>query len=221
MLGNRTQRTKNKKKEQRTKMFSDKYRPKTTKQVVGASYAAASLMSWARLWNTPQRAFRAALLSGPPGIGKSVLADLVCAESGLPNVLRIDSSRKRTKKALEEIEEVFGSRKIDAYLTGRMQRSKPGAVIIDDLDAMIVGGADRGGVLKIVAFIKTSKIPVICVCNDANHRSLKPLVAQCMHIRFFLGAKLKTFSKKKECRDRRWNRSRSCSGKSLVSRKCG
>jgi replication factor C subunit 1 len=164
-------------------LFLDKYRPKTTKQIAGADYAAMGLISWLRSWNTPQRQFRAAMISGPPGIGKSVLADLVCSESGLCNVLHVDSSRKRTKKALIEIEEAFSSRKIDAYLTGKMQKSKPGAVIVDDLDVMITGGVDRGGVPQIVSFIKTSKIPVICVCNNVNHRSFKTLVSHCMHIR--------------------------------------
>jgi replication factor C subunit 1 len=165
-------------------LFSDKHRPKNTKQIIGAEYAAMGLLSWMRSWHTPQRQFKAAMISGPPGIGKSILAELACAEGGLHNMLRMDSSRKRTKKALEELEEAFSSRRIDAYLTGKMQRSKPGAVVVDDLDAMITGGADRGGVPQVVAFIKTTKIPVICVCNDANHRSLKTLVAQCMHIRF-------------------------------------
>ena len=164
-------------------LLCDKYSPKTTKEVVGADYAAMGVISWLRSWHTPQRSFRAAMLSGPPGIGKSVLARLACAEAGLNNVMTLDSSRKRTKKALSEVEEAFSSRKIDAYLTGRMQKSKPGAIIVDDLDAMVTGGADRGGVPQVLAFIKISKIPVICVCNDANHRSLKTLVGQCMHIR--------------------------------------
>lgn len=123
------------------------------------------------------------MLSGPPGIGKSTLAELTCTESKLFNVLHLDSSRKRTKKALDEIEEAFRSRKVDAYFTGKMQRAKPGAVIVDDLDAMVTGGADRGGVAQIVSFVKTSLVPIICICNNPNHDSLKTLVTHCMHIR--------------------------------------
>jgi replication factor C subunit 1 len=164
-------------------MFSDTHKPTTARQVIGAQYSTMALSSWLRSWNTPQRQFRAAMLSGPTGIGKSLLAELIYAEAGMKNVLHVDSSRKRTKKALAEVEEAFMSRKIDAYLTGKMQRSKPGGLIIDDLDAMVTGSADRGGVPQIISFIKTTKIPVVCICNDATHRSLKTLVAQCMHVR--------------------------------------
>jgi replication factor C subunit 1 len=164
-------------------MFADTHKPQTTAQVIGAQYSTMSLLSWLRSWGTPQRQFRAAMLSGPPGVGKSALADLVYAEAGMCNVLHIDSSRKRTKKALAEVEEAFMSRKIDAYLTGKMQRSRPGGLVIDDLDAMVTGAADRGGVPQIVAFIRTSRIPVLCICNDPTHRALRTLLAQCMHVR--------------------------------------
>jgi replication factor C subunit 1 len=151
--------------------------------MIGASYQTLALSTWLKTWNTPQRQFRGAMISGPTGIGKTLLADLVCAEAGMPNVLRVDSSRKRTKKALADVEEAFSSRKIDAYLTGRMQRSKPGAVIIDELDAMVTGSVDAGGISRILEFVRGSRIPVICICNDPGNRSLKALVAQCMHVR--------------------------------------
>lgn len=164
-------------------LLTDKYKPRNTKQLVGCEYAAMGVTSWIKMWNTPHRQFRACMLSGPPGIGKSVLADLAFAEAGVSNVLHVDSSRKRTKKALEEVESAFSSRKIDAYFTGKMQRSKPGGVVLDDLDAMITGAADRGGVPQLVSFIKTTKIPVICVCNDSANRSFKTLISLCLHIR--------------------------------------
>ena len=164
-------------------LMVDKYRPKTIKQIIGAEYAAMSLTTWLQSWNTPKRQHRCAIVSGPPGIGKTALANLACSEVGLRNVIIMDSSRKRTKKALDEVEEAFMSRKVDAYFTGRMQRSKPGAVIMDDLDMMVTGGADRGGVSQIASFSKRTRIPIICICNDPNHRSLKTLVANSTHIR--------------------------------------
>lgn len=164
----------------------DKYRPMNTRQLLGMDYYVMSLTSWLRSWHTPQRQHKVAMLSGPTGIGKSMLAKLVCMESNIPNVVYVDSSRKRTKKALLEVEEAFMSRKVDAYITGKMQRSKPGAVIVDDLDAMLVGNVDKGGVFQLVMFVKKSRIPVICICNNSNSRSLKTLMSQCMHIRFVI-----------------------------------
>jgi hypothetical protein len=179
-------------------LFVDKHRPKTAKQVLNAQYNVMGLMSWLRSWNTPQRQFKAAMLSGPNGIGvqiadvyfiftiptgKTTLATLVCTESNIPNVLHVDSSKKRTKKALMEVSEAFRSRSIDAYATGKMQKAKPGAVVIDELDAMMTGAADRGGISQIASFVKTSCIPVICICNDPSKPSLRPLLPHCMHFR--------------------------------------
>lgn len=164
-------------------LLADKYKPGNSTQLRGVEYATMAVLGFLRSWNTPQRQFRAVMLSGPPGIGKTTLAELACKESNLPNVLRVDSSRKRSKKALDEVESAFTSRKIDAYITGKMQRSRPGAVIIDELDAMLVGGQDRGGVARMVSFIKQTMVPVICICNDAGERSLKTLLSLCMHVR--------------------------------------
>lgn len=188
-------------------LFSDKYKPKITRGVVGAEYAAMGLFAWLRSWDTPRKQFNAVMLSGPPGIGKSLLAELACAETGMLNVLHLDSTRKRTKKAIEEVVEAFGSRKINAYLTGKMQRSRPSAVIVDDLDAMVTGGTDSSGVPQVVSLVKAARVPVICVCNDGNHRSFKTLIALCMHIRcevllFLSNANCFHVA----CSDHRWNK---------------
>lgn len=75
----------------------DKYRPKSTKSVIGQSgdkSNAKKLSRWLLKWETNNRRdggrkpsvgsqengsmFKAALLSGPPGIGKTTTATLVC-----------------------------------------------------------------------------------------------------------------------------------------------
>lgn len=164
-----------------TLLYADKYRPSVSRCVVGADYAARELVKWLKAWKNKDTP-RAFLLSGPPGIGKSLLVDLVTAENGIPNAIRFDSLKKRTRAALKQVEEAFGTRKVDAYFSGKMQRSKPGAVIMDDMDSMLTS-ADQGGIPQIVSFIKTTRVPVICICNDANSRSMQALRAKCQHVR--------------------------------------
>ena len=36
---------------------------------------------------------------------------------------------------------------------------------MDEVDGM-AGNEDRGGVAELIALIKTSRIPIICICND-------------------------------------------------------
>jgi len=38
-------------------------------------------------------------------------------------------------------------------------------IIMDEVDGM-AGNEDRGGILELINTIKSSKIPIICICND-------------------------------------------------------
>lgn len=172
-------------------LFIDKHKPIKSSGIAGQDFAVRDLTSWLKSWNGYIQApanqrrpdfRRAYMLAGPPGIGKSLMVDLVCAECGITNALRLDSLCKRTKKELQVVKDAFTTRNVGAYMTGMMQRSKVGAVIVDDIDVMI-GGGDVGGVPEIVSFIKKTCVPVICVCNDASHKSLRTLAGLCKVMR--------------------------------------
>ena len=77
-------------------LWVDKYRPTSTKQLVGqkgeASSNAVKLARWLRNWHkncaNPKSKdlgakFKAVLLAGPPGVGKTTTAQLVCKVKGL------------------------------------------------------------------------------------------------------------------------------------------
>lgn len=164
-----------------SQLYVDKYRPKESKYVVGADYVVRELTKWLKAWKSKGTP-KGFLLSGPPGIGKSLVVDLVVTENGIPNAIKFDSTKKRTKKALQKVVEAFGTRKVDAYLSGKMQRSKVGVVIVDDIDTMLTA-ADQGGVRQIALFIKDTKVPVICICNDPTHKAMQALKDKCHHVR--------------------------------------
>jgi replication factor C subunit 1 len=54
---------------------------------------------------------------------------------------------------------------------------------MDEVDGM-AGNEDRGGVAELIQLIKTSKIPVICMCNDRNHPKIRSLANHCFDLRF-------------------------------------
>lgn len=66
----------------------------------------------------------------------------------------------------------------------QFHRSKhPKAVLImDEVDGMSAG--DRGGVADLIASIKISKIPIVCICNDRYSQKLKSLVNYCLMLNF-------------------------------------
>lgn len=53
---------------------------------------------------------------------------------------------------------------------------------MDEVDGMSSG--DRGGITSMIALIKSSKIPIICVCNDRDSQKIKTLGGYCNDIKF-------------------------------------
>lgn len=54
---------------------------------------------------------------------------------------------------------------------------------MDEVDGM-AGNEDRGGMQELIALIKTTKVPIICMCNDRNHPKIRSLVNYCFDLRF-------------------------------------
>ena len=48
----------------------------------------------------------------------------------------------------------------------------------------MAGTQDRGGVAELIALIKESHIPIICMCNDRNHPKMRSIVNYCYDLRF-------------------------------------
>lgn len=63
----------------------------------------------------------------------------------------------------------------------RLKRPKA-VLVMDEVDGMSAG--DRGGVADLIASIKMSKIPIICICNDRYSQKLKSLVNYCLLLNF-------------------------------------
>ncbi|KAL8584248.1 hypothetical protein ACOMHN_034933 [Nucella lapillus] len=101
-------------------MWVDRHRPAGLKQIIGQQgdkSNAKKLLSWIQKWHKNRAAgtkpsgrfygqddgsgHRAALLSGPPGIGKTTTAVLVCKEAGF-STIELNASDKRSKRSLKE-----------------------------------------------------------------------------------------------------------------------
>ena len=103
-------------------------------------------------------AAKAALLSGPPGIGKSSTASIV-AEHLNYEIFELNASDARSKRTLgEKLAQVtqtqllnFGGNK---FFTANGTKKKR-LIIMDEVDGMSSG--DRGGMAELIKIIKTSK----------------------------------------------------------------
>lgn len=55
-------------------------------------------------------------------------------------------------------------------------------LIMDEVDGMSSG--DRGGSQELVKFFKTSKVPIICICNDDSSTKMRALANHCFKLKF-------------------------------------
>ena len=56
-------------------------------------------------------------------------------------------------------------------------------LLMDEVDGM-AGNEDRGGVAELINLIKTSKVPVIAMCNDRQHQKIRSLANYCFDLKF-------------------------------------
>lgn len=58
---------------------------------------------------------------------------------------------------------------------------------MDEVDGMSAG--DRGGIAELIKLLKTTHVPIICICNDRSSPKIRSLANHCLdlHIRrYFL-----------------------------------
>ncbi|XP_010248015.1 PREDICTED: replication factor C subunit 1 isoform X2 [Nelumbo nucifera] len=185
--------------------WTEKYRPKLPNDIIGNQSLVKQLHDWLANWNeqflhTAKKgkgkkqndggAKKAVLISGTPGIGKTTSAKVVSQMLGF-QAIEVNASDNRGKADAKIFKGIGGSTAnsvkelvSNEALSANLDRSKHSktVLIMDEVDGMSAG--DRGGVADLIASIKISKIPIICICNDRYSQKLKSLVNYCLVLTF-------------------------------------
>ncbi|CAH8432594.1 unnamed protein product [Schistosoma rodhaini] len=194
-----------------SELWVDKYKPTSIRSLIGQNGAqspANRLLNWLSSWHSDFSAglkakayssappwgpsssddgkwARAALLSGPPGIGKTSTAILVCKQLGY-TYCEFNASDCRSKRCLsEEIGQSLGLRNLSHMAFGQASTLNSGhhVLIMDEVDGM-AGNEDRGGMQELINMIKITQLPIICMCNDRQAIKIRSLANYCLDLRF-------------------------------------
>ncbi|GAA97282.1 uncharacterized protein L969DRAFT_91871 [Mixia osmundae IAM 14324] len=181
-------------------LWTVKYAPKQIKDICGNKGNVEKLKTWLETFDTNRKSgfkkpgkdgmgvSRAVMISGPPGIGKTTAAHVVANACGY-NVVELNASDTRSKKLLQTaFKSTITNTSLDGYFgEGRLNLNGDAitdktCLVLDEVDGM--SGGDRGGVGALNDFIKKTKIPIICIANDAKSQKMRPFQATCHSLPF-------------------------------------
>jgi replication factor C subunit 1 len=163
-------------------LWTVKYMPQSHADLIGNPGIYEKLTDWLTNWSAGSSENKAALLSGPPGIGKTTMAHLACQELGFDSI-EMNASDTRNKKTLHEtVREIIDATSLSSMFSGKHLTAKKHVLIMDEVDGMSAG--DRGGMAELILLIKKTRIPIICICNDRQSVKVRSLANYCLDLRF-------------------------------------
>ncbi|KAF4654754.1 replication factor C subunit 1, partial [Perkinsus olseni] len=171
-------------------LWTDKYKPRTLKDLVGNNAPITKLRTWLQDWEkvhvhgqkkpvtfrgrgVPENVnAKAVLVSGPPGIGKTTACRLVAQELGyIP--MEFNASDQRNKATVDNLASGLATNAVIGKNYSLKQKS---CLVMDEVDGM--SGGDRGGGAALIQLIKKTKVRSLAnSCYDI--RFTKPNGAQC------------------------------------------
>ncbi len=153
-------------------LFTKKYAPKKLDEILGNDEAKERIKQWILNWirNKKQKPL---LVHGPPGIGKSALAQALKEEFDL-EMIELNASDLRDKEHVERV------MKNAMFSYSLFQRTK--LFFIDDVDAL--QKSDTGGVTAIAKLVSESNAPIIITATDIWEKKLVGIRNACELIQF-------------------------------------
>ncbi len=180
-----------------TDLWTTKYMPTEMEEIIGNAAARNKFETWLDDWedviingikkevNFSKKGkienlnARACLISGDPGIGKTTTVRLIAKLKGY-RTYELNASDQRNKNIINK---GVGYLMDNKTLGLNKEIEGKNLIIMDEVDGM-GGNEDRGGISALNTIIKTTKVPIVCICNDRQSQKLKSLANNCYDLKF-------------------------------------
>ena len=151
-------------------MWSEKYRPQHISDMVGNEQARAAVVEWFAKW---KKGTKPLLLVGPPGTGKTTIANIVSAQFGY-DVIGLNASDARSKSRINETL---------LPVLGNVSVLGTPMIFIDEVDG-IHGRSDFGGAAALVDVLKEPTVPILLAANSDTADKMKSIKKATTLVRF-------------------------------------
>lgn len=142
-------------------MWSEKHRPENISNMIGNEEARTALVEWFAKW---KKGTKPILLVGPPGIGKTTIANLIGKQFDY-DMISLNASDVRSKSRITEV--------LTPVLGNISVLGKP-MIFIDEVDG-IHGRADFGGAEALIKILKEPTVPIILAANSDTSTKMKSI----------------------------------------------
>jgi replication factor C subunit 1 len=150
-------------------LWVTRYTPRRLKEMIGGTGPITELSAWLTGWGS---GVRGALVTGPPGIGKTTAVGLIVRGCGY-ELVEFNASDERSASAVRKYFD-------EAKRSGCCGKRR--VIVMDEVDGMSTG--DRGGIGELARVIASCAFPIICIANERGTPRLRPLASCCLDIRF-------------------------------------
>ncbi len=149
--------------------WTEAFRPKSLGELVGNREQVQALYEWIRAWQTGTSHEGAALVVGPPGVGKTsavyAIANTIGAE-----LVEFNASDQRNRATIE--------RNVWRAATQQTLDGAMRVILLDEVDGLS-GTRDRGGVAAILKVVQVAVHPIVMTANDPRSPRIKDLKKVC------------------------------------------
>ncbi|KAG2477172.1 MAG: Replication factor C large subunit [Nitrosopumilales archaeon] len=142
-------------------MWSEKHRPQSISEMIGNEEARNSLVEWFTKW---KKGTKPILLVGPPGIGKTTIANLAGKQFGYDSI-SLNASDVRSKSRISDV--------LTPVLGNISVLGSP-MIFVDEVDG-IHGRADFGGAEALIKILKEPTVPIVLAANSDTSTKMKSI----------------------------------------------